>query len=528
MIGKIIKDRYEIVAKIGEGGMGEVYKALDKTLQRSVAIKILHPAHSNQMLKTRFQVEALVTASLNHRSIVTLYDFFEEEENQFLVMELLEGKTGKELLEETGAISFPALIKIFSRVIEGLAYAHSHGIIHRDIKPNNIMITTSGEVKLMDFGIARAIDSPQMTKAGFTVGSALYMSPEQIRNQKLDHRSDIYSLGITMFEMATGTAPFQDPNASEYNILIGHLSSELPSPRSVNPDIPESLEEVILTATQKNPDDRFQTMEEFGQALSSDAEATRIKPLLKDVSPMGKVSPADRKQYKPAKPPMRSVFSRVGPGAIFLAVILVVGLAAIGTLLVDWGGERDKTKQLSGRPDVAIEQGKDTPREMERKQEQLPPKPAPVSIGSFKTMRMKDDKSPLEVKESDTLTQNDRYYIVFSPDEELYIYVVQVNYSAESIVPIFPNRQFSSNKNPVMPYSGYRFPEKGYFFLDGVTGKEYIYVIACKSPNQQLMNLCQALTDTNSNSTKQLVSEFIEVLNQQDSANVRTVWFWHE
>jgi eukaryotic-like serine/threonine-protein kinase len=278
--------------------MGVVYKALDKTLRRLVAIKMLPPAHSNQMLKTRFQIEALVTASLNHRSIVTLYDFFEEEDNQFLVMELLEGKTGKELLEERGAIPFPTLVNILNRVIDGLAHAHNHGIIHRDIKPNNIMITASGEVKLMDFGIARAMGSPQMTQAGFTVGSALYMSPEQIRNQKVDHRSDIYSLGITMFEMATGTAPFQDPNASEYDILTGHLSSELPSPRSVNPDVPVSLEDVILKATQNDPDDRFQTMEEIGLALTSNAEPTRFKPILKDMPPIAKVSTADKNLNK--------------------------------------------------------------------------------------------------------------------------------------------------------------------------------------------------------------------------------------
>ncbi len=525
MIGKTIKDRYEIIAKIGEGGMGVVYKAQDKTLQRQVAIKMLHPAHSNQMLKTRFQVEALVTASLNHRSIVTLYDFFEEEENQFLVMELLEGKTGKDLLEEKGAVPFPALVRIFSRVIEGLAYAHNHGIIHRDIKPNNIMIA-SGEVKLMDFGIARAMDSPQMTKAGFTVGSALYMSPEQIRNQKVDHRCDIYSLGITLFEMATGKAPFQDPNDSEYNILVGHLSSELPLPRSVNPDMPESLQEVILRATQKNPDDRFQTMEEFGLALTSSAEATRLKPLLKDLPPMGKVSSADRKQYKPSRPPRDSIFSRVGPGAIFLAVVLVVSLAAIGALLWQWGGERDKTEHPPGH-DVALDKGTNTSRETEQKQDELPPQPAPVRIASFKTMRMREDKTPLEVKESDTLTQNDRYYIVFSPEEELYIYVVQIDYSTASIVPIFPNRQFSSYNNPMMPHSGYRFPGKGYFFLDETTGREYIYLIASRSPNQQLENICQSLMNNKNNETKQLVSEFIEVLNQQDSTNVRTIWFWH-
>jgi len=544
MIGKTIKDRYEIVAKIGEGGMGIVYKALDKTLHRSVAIKMLHPAHSSQMLKTRFEVEALVTASLNHRSIVTLYDFFEEEDNQFLVMELLEGKTGKDLLEEKRAIPFPELIKIISRVVEGLAFAHEHGIIHRDIKPNNIMITASGEVKLMDFGIARASDSPQMTQAGFTVGSALYMSPEQIRNRKVDHRSDIYSLGITIFEMATGTAPFQDPNDSDINVLIEHLNSEVPSPRSVNPDVPESLEEVILKATQKDPDNRFQTMEEFGLALTSNAEVTRIQPLLKDLPPVG-VSPAAGKQYRPAKHSRQSIFSRVGPGTIFLVVLLLLALAAIGTLLVHQAGDRDEMKILANRNEVAPEKGLD----IDRKQVELPqslaknqeipkkvekqvelpppPEPAPIRIDSFKTMVLKGGKNLSEVQESDTLTQNDHYYIEFSPDEELYIYMAQID-ETESIFPIFPNQKFSSVNNPLPPNSEYKFPEQGSFYLDTDRGKEHIYVIASRGPNQQIESIYKELENADSNKAKQLAREFIEVLNQQDSTNVRSIWFWHK
>lgn len=549
MIGKTIKDRYEIVAKIGEGGMGVVYKALDKTLQRPVAIKMLHPAHSNQMLKTRFQVEALVTASLNHRSIVTLYDFFEEEENQFLVMELLEGKTGKDLLEEQGAIPFPALIKIISRVVEGLAFAHAHGIIHRDIKPNNIMITASGEVKLMDFGIARVTDSPQMTQAGFTVVSALYMSPEQIRNRKVDHRSDIYSLGITIFEMATGTAPFLDPNDSDINILIEHLSSELPPPRAANPDIPESLEEVILKATQKNPDKRFQTMEEFGLALTPNAEATRIQPLLKDLPPVGASLASGKHHKQPAKRPRQSVFSRAGPGGVFLVVILLASLAALGVLLVRQAGERDEMKISAERkeaapvksPDTdrktvelppqpveksqAVEKTQDIPKEVE-KQAESPPQPAPVRIASFKTMALKGGKSLSEVKESDTLTQNDHYYIEFSPDEELYIYMAQIDATA-SISPIFPNSKFSSINNPLPPNSDYRFPEKGSFYLDKDTGKERIYVIASRIPNKQIENIYKELANADINKTKLLAGEFIEVLKQQDTANVRSIWFWH-
>lgn len=525
MIGKIIKDRFEIIAKIGEGGMGRVYKARDKTLQRLVAVKMLHPAQSNQMLKTRFQVEALVTASLNHQSIVTLYDFFEEDDNQFLVMELLEGKTGKELLEEKGAIPFPELIGIITKVTDGLAYAHRRGIIHRDIKPNNIMVTASGEVKLMDFGIARATDSPKMTQAGFTVGSALYMSPEQIRNHNVDNRSDIYSLGITIFEMATGTAPFHDPEESDIGILIEHLNSELPSPRSVNPDIPALLEEVILKATKKNPDDRFQTMEEFALALASSAEATRIQPLLRDEPPAGRSSASGR-QYVAPRHSKQSMLNRLGPGTIFLALILMVSLAAIGALLVRQAGDRDESRQVAESTQAPVEKAVAPPLETKPKQVELPPASAPISIASFKIMCLKEGKSLFEVKQSDTVTQNDRYYIQFSPNEQLYLYVAQVD-AEDSIVPIFPNQQFSSAKNPLIPNSEYKVPENGFFFLNKTTGKEQIYAIASKSPNIQIETIYQKLIDADINTTKHLADEFVKIISQQNSDNIRSIWFWH-
>lgn len=527
MIGKTVRDRYDIVAKIGEGGMGVVYKALDKTLQRLVAIKMLHPAHSNQMLKTRFQVEALATASLNHRSIVTLYDFFEEEENQFLVMELLEGRTCKELLEEKGAIPAPALIKIFESATEGLAYAHHHGIIHRDIKPNNIMITASGEVKIMDFGIARTQDSPQLTQAGFTVGSALYMSPEQIKNEKVDHRSDIYSLGITLFEMATGKAPFHDPNASEYNILIGHLSSELPSPRSVNPDIPVTIEEVIFKATRKDPAERFQTMKEFGAALTSDSGATKVKPILKDVAPTGVNRLAAGREFRPANPPWRSAFFGLNPGTIFLAVVLAVGLATIGVVLVLRHAEQPETKPLERSNKVHVQKNAVTSRAIEPAT-MKPQKPQPEAvIGYFKTMCLKDGKRLFEVKDADTMTPQDRYYLEFSADEKLYLYVAQVD-TTDSIIPIFPNTKFSSIKNPVTAHSEYRFPQRGYFFLDKNIGKEHIYVIASRTPNPDIDTIYKKLITANNTENKQLANEFMDKVRRQDPANVRSLWFWHK
>jgi serine/threonine protein kinase len=524
MIGTTIGGRYEIVENIGEGGMGVVYKAIDKTLQRPVAIKMLHPTHSNEMLKTRFQVEALVTAKLNHRSIVTLYDFFEAEGTHFLVMELLEGRTGKDLLEEKGVIPFPELIQMFRSVIDALACAHARGIIHRDIKPNNIMVTHSGEVKIMDFGIARAMDSPHMTQVGYTVGSALYMSPEQIKNQRVDARSDIYSLGITMFEMATGKTPFNDPNFSEYNILIGHLSSELPSPRTINPDIPEILEKAIIKATQKNPEDRFQTMEELGLALDSDADATRVRPIQPAITPIPEV----REEYFPKSPSRRTILQHVSRLSIFHLVIMVASLALIGALVMRWFSEPQKKYDIA--PPVQP-QPVPSPQPLAppvQPQSMLPPAqpPAAIRLAKFKAIYLTKTKGPLELKEADTLTSQDRYYFLFSPEEELYVYVAQVD-SEDIISAIFPNPQFNSRNNPLAPNTEYRIPEKEYFFLGGDPGKEHVYVIASRDPNQKLDHIYAELRSADEFRKKQLAREFIAIFNQQELSNVLALWFWH-
>jgi serine/threonine protein kinase len=549
MVGETIRDRYEVVAEIGEGGMGVVYKAIDKELQRPVALKMLHHAHSNdEMWKARFEKEAKALAKLNHPSIVTLYDFFKMEDKHFLVMELLEGKTGKELLEETGAIPFPELIQMFRRVIRALAHAHRNKIIHRDIKPNNIMITNSGEVKIMDFGIARTKDSPHMTQVGYTLGSVLYMSPEQIRNpQDVDERSDIYSLGITMFEMATGKPPFMDPDSSQPDILIKHLSVEPPSPRAINPDVPETLERAIIKALQKNPEDRFQTMEEFGSALAldteevgpalaSDDDAKTIRLVLPPIPP----SPKVRDQYFPRRPSGATISSYLNRRSLFLIVIIFVVLALIGTLVVRWyselqppGGQVAKLnndaapghKMPLGQPELpgTKQTSMSEPIPVEST---LPKPPTPVRIAKFKAIYLTKGKGPLELKEADTLTSKDRYYFVFSPDEELYVYVAQVD-SAGVIDSIFPSPKYGSRNNPLAPDTEYRFPEKEYFFLGGGPGKEHLYLIASRGPNEKLEDIYKELPSADALRIKQLARDFIEIFSQQEPNNVRELWFWH-
>jgi serine/threonine protein kinase len=547
MIGKTIGNRYEIVANIGEGGMGVVYKAIDKTLQRPVALKMLHRAHSNDAtLNARFEIEARALAKLKHPSIVTLYDFFEAEGSHFLVMELLEGRTGKDLLEQEESIPLPELMRIFRSVIDGLAHAHRNQIIHRDIKPNNIMVTTSGEVKLMDFGIARSMDSPQVTKVGFTVGSALYMSPEQINNQNVDERSDIYSLGITMFEMATGKAPFFEPDSSEYNILIRHLSAEMPSPRAIKPELPETLERVIIKATQKKPEDRFQTMAEVASALAPDADATRIRPILPGTAA---VPTAPEKHFPEDQRPVgRPLFSHMNPGSLFLLVVVLVSLALIGVLAVRWFSEPGEKHDLvqpdrqlarpepeasdrsgaSAKPGSPGAKTTETPEQIQPKATLPPPQPpTAVKISKFKAIYLKKGKGPLELKDADTLTSEDRYCVLLSPDEELYLYVAQVD-SADIISPIFPNPQFSQKNNPLAPNVEYRFPEKEYFYLGGGRGKEHLYVIASRNPNERLEDIYKELASADEVKVKQLSKDFINIYNEQNMDNVKAIWFWHK
>jgi serine/threonine protein kinase len=324
MIGKTVGNRYRIVEKAGEGGMGTVYKAFDTVLRRDVALKMLHPSQcSETKVKSRFEIEAVVTANLNHPSIVTLHDFFTEEDRFFIVMQYLEGKTVKDLLQEQGPLPQETLVFILEQVIDGLAYAHDQNVIHRDIKPNNIMVTNAGPIKILDFGIARSMGHSDLTETGMTLGSTSYMSPEQIRGENLDQRSDIYSLGITLFEMATGRQPFAGPNVSQFDILTRQIHTELPSPRAINPAISVGLSHIITKCAQKKPEARYQNLKELRRALreslSSAETKLEIKSWPKRDEPLSQ-KPSDSRKTKGV---LRGLLQSK-EGAFLVAVILMV------------------------------------------------------------------------------------------------------------------------------------------------------------------------------------------------------------
>ena len=255
--GMYIADRYEILGKVGAGGMSDVYKAKDLTLGRFVAIKVLKAEFSEDInFVTKFRSEAQAAAGLEHPNIVNIYDVGSENGLHYIVMEYVEGITLKTYIEKKGQLSFKEAVSIAIQVGRGIEAAHNKNIVHRDIKPQNIMISTEGKVKVTDFGIARAATSN--TISSDVMGSVHYSSPEQARNGFVDGKSDIYSLGIVMYEMVTGRVPFDGDTTVA--VAIQHLQEEMVPPSVYAPNLPISMEKIILKCTQKNPDRRYSSM----------------------------------------------------------------------------------------------------------------------------------------------------------------------------------------------------------------------------------------------------------------------------
>lgn len=269
--GMYIADRYEIIGKIGAGGMSDVYKAKDLTLGRFVAIKVLKSEFSDDInFVTKFRTEAQSAAGLEHPNIVNIYDVGSENGMHYIVMEYVEGITLKTYIEKKGQLSFKEAVSIAIQVGRGIEAAHNKNIIHRDIKPQNIMISTEGKVKVTDFGIARAATSN--TISSDVMGSVHYSSPEQARNGFVDGKSDIYSLGIVMYEMVTGRVPFDGDTTVA--VAIQHLQEEMVPPSAFAPNLPISMEKIILKCTQKSADRRYESM----TALLADLRKALISP----------------------------------------------------------------------------------------------------------------------------------------------------------------------------------------------------------------------------------------------------------
>ncbi|MBR1718104.1 MAG: Stk1 family PASTA domain-containing Ser/Thr kinase [Bacilli bacterium] len=276
--GQKINERYEIIRAIGEGGMANVYLAYDTILNRNVAVKILRGDLANdEKFVRRFQREAISASSLNHPNIVEMYDVGEDSGKYFIVMEYLEGQTLKTLIKKRGALTLTEVIDIMLQLTSGLACAHDSYIIHRDIKPQNVVILDDGTVKITDFGIAMALNSNELTQTNSVMGSVHYLPPEQANGTGATVQSDIYSAGILMYELLTGKIPFKGENAVE--IAIKHMKEAIPSVVEFNPEIPQSVENIILKACAKNPKNRYKSAIEMHDDLKTCLDKNRLDEL---------------------------------------------------------------------------------------------------------------------------------------------------------------------------------------------------------------------------------------------------------
>ena len=276
MKGQKISDRYQIIKSIGEGGMANVYLAYDTILDRNVAVKILRgDLAEDEKFVRKFQREAISASSLSHPNIVEMYDVGEDDGRYFIVMEYVEGVTLKNLIKRRGALTLSEVIDIMLQLTSAIACAHDSYIIHRDIKPQNVLILDDGRVKITDFGIAMALNSNELTQTNSVMGSVHYLPPEQANGTGATIKSDIYSLGILMYELITGNLPFKGDSAVE--IAIKQMKEPIPSIVEQNPNIPQSVENIILKASAKNPKNRYESARQMYEDLTTCLDESRLK-----------------------------------------------------------------------------------------------------------------------------------------------------------------------------------------------------------------------------------------------------------
>jgi len=327
MIGKKI-GKYELREKRGEGGFGVLYKAFDTVIEREIAFKLLHQQlAAEEKFSAWFHREAKAMAKLNHPNIVTIFNFEVVDNYHFIIMEYIDGQNVDEVLTQKGPFSIPDVISIGRQLLSSLGYAHTNGIIHRDIKPSNIMVTSSGLVKITDFGIAKILGAAKLTQTGTAAGSLPYMSPEQIRGKQIDHRTDIYSLGITLYQMLTGDVPFKED--SDFLLMQAHLEKPPPKPSVKRADLPAGLEEILLKSLAKDVDDRYASASEMSLALINFQKAENIQDNDAVMTSQAFESNSNETVITPAESDGKTIFKEPSKKKGIRPIFLILGIVSI-------------------------------------------------------------------------------------------------------------------------------------------------------------------------------------------------------
>lgn len=357
--GDIFAGRYEIEGRLGAGGMSTVYLALDNVLERRVALKILaeHLLEDEAFL-TRFRNEARAAAGLTHPNIVQVYDFGEDEGHHFIVMEYVRGHSGAQLLRESGRLPVDEAVRIGCQACEGLGFAHRKGIVHRDVKPGNIMISDDGTVKIADFGIAKAAEQTRITRAGSVLGTAAYISPEQAHGEEATQASDIYSLGVVIYQFLAGRLPYESSSLTE--LALKQQNEEIEPLPSLAGEVPPELDRAIACALASDPANRYENANQMGEALTRALAGEEVAPYVATDAPTRMLEPetaetrvAERTSIEPTAvaPAGRSDKQKKGSGArrffaTLFILLLLGGGAAAAVVLTSNSGQTREFKQV--------------------------------------------------------------------------------------------------------------------------------------------------------------------------------------
>lgn len=327
---RTLGDRYDIESPLGHGGMATVFRGSDRVLGRPVAIKVLAERYAgDEKFVTRFKREARAAAGLNHTNIVSVFDTGDTDGRHYIVMEMVEGETLADLLKREGPLSPDRAARISGTIARALEAAHEKGLIHRDVKPGNVMLTRDGDVKVMDFGIARAATDDTLTQTGMVLGTASYLSPEQSRGEPVDHRSDIYSLGCVMYEMLTGRPPFAGD--TQVGVAYKHVHERPEPPSAVNPAVPAEVEAVVMRALEKDPAARHPSAEAFRDALTSAVTGEPTEPLVGSTAVLPRSDAEPTQALSHRRPPRRWLAAAVVGLLVIIAGILTVALTGENT-----------------------------------------------------------------------------------------------------------------------------------------------------------------------------------------------------